>query len=44
MASFEEWYQLVRYANGEGAPRTFEEASELRYRDDLEGARLFHYR
>ena len=25
-ADFEEWYQMVRYANGDGAPRTVEEA------------------
>ena len=41
-ADFEEWYQLVRYANGPGAPRTLEEASELRYKDVLEAARVFN--
>ena len=39
---FEDWYQLVRYANGNGAPRTVEEASELRYKDVLEAARVFN--
>ena len=41
-ATFEEWYQLVRYANGDGAPRTVEGASELRYKDVLEAARVFN--
>jgi hypothetical protein len=39
-ADFEEWYQLVRYANGAGAPRTVEEVSEPRYKGVLEAARI----
>ena len=41
-ADFEECYQLVRYANGAGIPRTVEEAAELRYKDVLEAARVFN--
>ena len=41
-ADFEQWYQLVRYANGPGAPRTVEEASALRYKDVLEAAWVFN--
>ena len=40
--SFEAWYQEVRYAQGPGALRTLEEASELRYKDVLEAARVFN--
>ena len=39
---FESWYQSVRYAQGPGAPRTVEEASELRYKDILDAARVFN--
>ena len=39
---FEAWYQAVRYAQGPGAPRTVEEASELRYKDILDAARVFN--
>ena len=39
---FEAWYQEVRYAQGPGAPRTLEEASELRYKDILDAARVFN--
>ena len=39
---FESWYQAVRYAQGPGAPRTLEEASELRYKDVLDAARVFN--
>ena len=39
---FEAWYQAVRYANGPGAPRTVEEASEMRYKDVLDAARVFN--
>ena len=39
---FEEWYQEVRFALGENAPQTLEEASELRYKDVLEAARVFN--
>lgn len=41
-ADFEDWHQLVRYANGPGASRTVEEASELRYKDVLEATRVFN--
>ena len=41
-AHFGEWYQLARYANGPGVPRTVEEASELRYKNVLEAARVFN--
>ena len=40
---FESGYQLVRYAQGPGAPRTVEEASELRYKDVLDAARGFKH-
>ena len=39
---FEAWYQEVRYAQGPGAPRTLQEASELRYKDVLDAARVFN--
>ncbi len=39
---FEAWYQAVRYAQGPGEPRTLEEASELRYKDVLDAARVFN--
>ncbi|MCY4365910.1 MAG: hypothetical protein OXE17_06785 [Chloroflexi bacterium] len=39
---FEAWYQAVRYAQEPGAPRTLEEASELRYKDVLDTARVFN--
>ena len=38
---FEAWYQEVRYARGPSAPRTLEEAADLRYKDLLDAARLF---
>ena len=38
---FEVWYQEVRYAQGPRAPTTVEEASELRYKDILDAARVF---
>ena len=38
---FESWYQAVRYAQGPSAPRTVQEASELRYKDILDAARVF---
>ena len=41
-ADFEDWHQVVRYASGPGAPRTVEEASELRYKDLLDAARMFN--
>ena len=39
---FEAWYQEIRYAQGPAAPTTLEEASELRYKDVLNAARLFN--
>ena len=39
---FESWYQAVRYAHGPDAPRTLEEASEMRYKDVLNAARVFN--
>ena len=39
---FEAWYQEVRYAQGPKAPRTVIEASELRYKDVLDAARVFN--
>ncbi len=39
---FESWYQAVSYAQGPSAPRTLEEASELRYKDILDVARVFN--
>ena len=39
---FESWYQAVRYAQGPGAPRTVMEASELRYKNVLDAARVFN--
>ena len=39
---FEAWYQEIRYARGPSAPRTLEEAAELRYKDLLDAARLFN--
>ena len=41
-ADFEAWYQTVRYGQGPGAPRTLEEAAELRYKDILDAARVFN--
>ena len=41
-ADFEDWHQVVRYASGPGAPCTVEEASELRYKDLLDAARMFN--
>ena len=37
---FEAWYQEVRYAQGPNAPKTVMEASELRYKDILDAAKL----
>ena len=39
---FEAWYRTVRYAQGPAAPTTLEEASELRYKDVLNAARVFN--
>ena len=39
---FESWYQAVRYAQGPGAPTTLGEASEMRYKDILDAARVFN--
>ena len=41
-ADFEDWHQVVRYANGPGAQRTVEEPSKLRCKDVLEAARAFN--
>ena len=38
---FEAWYQEVRYGQRPSAPRTVMEASELRYKDVLDAARVF---
>ena len=38
---FESWYRTVRYAQGPAAPATLEEASELRFKDTLDAARVF---
>ena len=38
---FEAWYQEVRHAQGPNAPKTVMEASELRYKDVLDAARVF---
>ena len=38
---FEAWYQEVRYAQGPNAPHSLMEASELRYKDLLDAARVF---
>ena len=37
---FEAWYQEVRYAQGPNAPHNLMEASELRYKDILDAAKL----
>ena len=37
---FEAWHQAVGYAQGPGAPRTVEEACELRYKDVVEAAKV----
>ena len=39
---FEAWYQEVRYAQGPNAPHNLMEASELRYKDILDAARVFN--
>ena len=40
--SIDAWYQEVRYAQGPNAPQSLEEASELRYKDVLDAARVFY--
>ncbi len=35
-------YQEIRHARGANAPRTLEEAAELRFKDLLDAARLFN--
>ena len=40
---FEAWCQEVRYALGPSAPRTLEEASELRFKAVLDAARVFKH-
>ena len=39
---FEAWYQEVRYAQGPGAQSTLQKASEIRYEDNLDAARVFN--
>ena len=39
---FDAWYQEVGYAQGPSAPHTLMEASELRYKDILDAARVFN--
>ena len=39
---FGAWYQEVRYAQGPGAPTTLQKASELRFKDVLDAARVFN--
>ena len=39
---FEAWYQEVRFAQGPNAPHTVMQASELRYKDVLQAARVFN--
>ena len=41
-AHIEAWYQEVRYAQGPNAPHSVMEASELRYKDILDAARVFN--
>ena len=36
------WYQEVRYVLGPNAPQSLEEASELRFEDVLNAARIFN--
>ena len=38
----EAWYQEVRYSQGPNAPHSVMEASELRYQDVLDAARVFN--
>lgn len=40
--TFHDWYHEVRYARGADAPRSLEEASELRYKDVLQAARVYN--
>ena len=40
--SIDAWYQEVRHAQGPNAPQSLEEASELRYKDVLDAARVFN--
>ena len=39
---FGAWYQEVRSAQGPAAPTTLQEASELRFKDVLDAARVFN--
>ena len=39
--NFKAWYQEVRHAQGPGTPHSLMEASELRYKDVLDAARVF---
>ena len=40
-ANIDAWYQVVRYAQGPNAPHSVMQASELRYKDVLDAARVF---
>ena len=40
--SIDAWYQEVHHAQGPNAPQSLEEASELRYKDVLDAARVFN--
>lgn len=40
--TFYDWYQEVRYSRGAYAPQSLEEASELRYKDILDAARVYN--
>ena len=41
--NFDVWYQEVRYTQGPNAVRILEEASELRFKDVLDAARVFKH-
>ena len=41
--NFDVWYQEVRYIQGPNAARTLEEASELRFKDVLDAARVLKH-
>ncbi len=39
---FEAWCQEIQYAQGPNAPHTLMEATELRYKDILDAAKVFN--
>ena len=41
--NFDVWYQEVRYTQGPNDVRILEEASELRFKDVLDAARVFKH-